>query len=379
MRQVRKFSSIDERDAAYVANPNIDTLSYVSEDGSVRRRRAEDSLGEMSVEIRQLTVTDGPAMLGDTIRLEFVVTNTGIVDLENLALVSEKTDDNWSVSSLAIGGTLSRTASVTIDEFDILNGCIVDFTVSATATVGPDPQPVTKTLRIATEEPNPHVTVDARDSINGEHEAAFGEAVDITVTVTNDGNVTLDDVLVECERTGFTERVQNFMPGQSEQFTDVVNITETDILNYAAEFEYIANVSQVGGFDGSATSGTVSIQTEDPSGHLDCELVEINGSSSGYYHEGDVINLQASVTNSGNLTITDGTVTVESSGQQVLEEPFETINIGETLTWPVSHTVTEDDVLAGQGVIVTTAHGTSPDPDEPDVPVTPGEFYFPAS
>ena len=40
MRQVRKFNSMNERNAAYVANPNIDTLSYVLEDGSVCRRWA---------------------------------------------------------------------------------------------------------------------------------------------------------------------------------------------------------------------------------------------------------------------------------------------------------------------------------------------------
>lgn len=377
MRQVRKFSSIDERDAAYVANPNIDTLSYVSEDGSVRRRRAEDSLGEVSVEIRQLTDTDGPAPLGQSIELEFVVTNTGIVDLENLVLVSERTGDNWGIDSLAIGETDSVYPSVTIDEFDILDGCIVDFTVSATATVGPDPQPVTKTFRIVTDEPNRHVTVEARDSINGEHEAALAETVAITVTVTNDGNVTLDDVFdVECERTGFLVHIQDFQPGESSEFTDYVTITETDILNCEAEVEYVPNVSQVGGFDVGADPGTVLIETEDPSGHLTCYIERISADPGRDYHEGDVISLQVSVRNDGNLTVTDGTVIGERIG---LEEQFETIQPGETLTWPASYTVIEEDVLAGNGVLTVTASGTSPDPDEPDVPVTPGEFEFPVS
>ena len=37
------------------------------------------------------------------------------------------------------------------------------------------------------------------------------------------------------------------------------------------------------------------------------------------------------------------------------------------------YTVTEKDVEAGKVVNVATAKGTSPDPDKPDVPVTPGE------
>ena len=309
--------------------------------------------------------------------VEFVVTNTGIVDLENLVLVSERTGDNWGIDSLAIGETDSVYPSVTIDEFDILYGCIVDFTVSATATVGPDPQPVTKTLRIVTDEPNRHVTVEARDSINGEHYAELGETVAITVTVTNDGNVRLDDVFdVECERTGFLVRIQDFIPGESSEFTDYVTITETDILNHAAEFEYVPNVSQVGGFDVGADPGTVLIETEDPSGHLSCDIERISADPGRDYHEGDVISLRVLVKNDGNLTVTDGTVIDEWLG---LEEQFETIHPGETLTWPVSYTVREEDALAGSGVLTVTAIGTSPDPDEPDVPVTPGEFYFPVS
>ena len=42
------------------------------------------------------------------------------------------------------------------------------------------------------------------------------------------------------------------------------------------------------------------------------------------------------------------------------------------ITFTTSYTVTEEDILAGEVVNEATGKGTSPDPDEPDVPVEPG-------
>ena len=46
---------------------------------------------------------------------------------------------------------------------------------------------------------------------------------------------------------------------------------------------------------------------------------------------------------------------------------------GASKDFETSYTVTEADILSGEVVNVATATGTSPDPDEPEVPVTPGE------
>ena len=74
--------------------------------------------------------------------------------------------------------------------------------------------------------------------------------------------------------------------------------------------------------------------------------------------------------NDGNLTITDIKVTDELTGD---EWTIASLAPGESEEFTASYTVTEDDILAGKVVNVATATGTSPDPDEPDVPVEPGE------
>ena len=71
------------------------------------------------------------------------------------------------------------------------------------------------------------------------------------------------------------------------------------------------------------------------------------------------------MTNDGNLTITDITVTDELTGDKWA---IESLAPGESEAFEASYTVTEADVLAGQVVNVATGKGTSPDPDKPDVP-----------
>ena len=92
-----------------------------------------------------------------------------------------------------------------------------------------------------------------------------------------------------------------------------------------------------------------------------------NGSA---YALDEEITYEITVTNDGNLTITDIEVTDDLTGDSWT---IASLAPGESETFTTSYTVTEADVLAGEVLNVATATGTSPDPDEPDVPVDPGE------
>ena len=112
--------------------------------------------------------------------------------------------------------------------------------------------------------------------------------------------------------------------------------------------------------------------TEEKKGHLTIEKVTTSKAAAedGKYALGEEISYKITVLNDGNLTITDIEVTDDLTGDKwtikslapKASEEFET-----------KYTVTEEDVLAGEVLNVATAKGTSPDPDEPDVPVVPGE------
>ena len=70
------------------------------------------------------------------------------------------------------------------------------------------------------------------------------------------------------------------------------------------------------------------------------------------------------------MTITDVTVTDELTNDSWT---IASLAPGASEEFETSYTVTEKDILNGTVLNVATAKGTSPDPDKPEVPVTPGE------
>ena len=78
--------------------------------------------------------------------------------------------------------------------------------------------------------------------------------------------------------------------------------------------------------------------------------------------------------NDGNLTITDITVTDDLTGEKwTIDE----LKPGESKDFETEYTVTEADAKAGKVLNVATAEGISHDPEDPDVPVKPGEKEVP--
>ena len=119
------------------------------------------------------------------------------------------------------------------------------------------------------------------------------------------------------------------------------------------------------------TPGKTDDDPEEPNGHLTVNKVTTSTPANGEtYALGETIEYKVTVTNDGNLTITDVTVTDElTEGEWTVES----LAPGASEDFETSYVVTEADILAGEVLNVATAKGTSPDPDKPDVPVTPGE------
>ena len=104
------------------------------------------------------------------------------------------------------------------------------------------------------------------------------------------------------------------------------------------------------------------------------KVTKSKASGTAGYALGETITYDITVTNDGNLTITDVEITdtVEGYKPEILGSKV-TLKPGESKVYSFNHVVTEQDILAGSVKNNATAKGTSPDPDKPDVPVTPGE------
>ena len=157
--------------------------------------------------------------------------------------------------------------------------------------------------------------------------------------------------------------------GESIETTATYTITEADIL--AKEFVNTVTAT-VGNLTKTATDTVTADELQDPNGHLTITKVTTSQPANGEsYALGEEITYKITVTNDGNLTITDITVTDELTDDEWTIESLAPTD--EPKVFETSYVVTEADILASEVVNVATAKGTSPDPDDPEVPVDPGK------
>ena len=190
----------------------------------------------------------------------------------------------------------------------------------------------------------------------------YNEAKTITITEQAGVTITGDSVF------------ENVQPGDMVETTATYEVTDADIVR--GSFSNTVSVSYSGGTTIDQTDVVDDI--EEPNGHLtltkETTSTPANGAA---YALGETITYEIRALNDGNLTLTDVVVTDDLTGDSwTISE----ISPGQRSTaMMTSYTVTEADILAGSVVNVVTASGTSPDPDEPDVPVTPGMEEDPTS
>ena len=312
--------------------------------------------------------------LGETIKYQITVTNDGNLTISNVVVTDELTGDEWTVEAIEPGKNVVFTAEYTVTEDDILAGSVENVATATGDNKSDEPTEVVPgDTEDPTDEPNPHLTVvktTTSTPANGE-DYVLGETITYSITVTNDGNLTISNVVVTDEFTGDTWNVESIAPGAVETFTTSHVVNEEDILAGS-----VKNVATAAG-DNKSDEPTEVIpgETEDPTeeknGHLTVDKVTTSTPANGEtYALGETISYKITVTNDGNLTITGITVTDELTED---EWTVESLIPGESKEFTAEYTVTEKDILNGKVVNVATAKGTSPDPENPDVPVVPGE------
>ncbi|PJC07550.1 MAG: hypothetical protein CO068_05580, partial [Flavobacteriaceae bacterium CG_4_9_14_0_8_um_filter_34_30] len=199
--------------------------------------------------------------------------------------------------------------------------------------------------------------------------SASGDVITYTLTVTNTGNVTLTDVIVNDPLTGFSTTIAEMLPGEVEVFTTTYTITQSDVNN------------------GSVLNTATAIG-EDPNGDPieddDDETVTANQNPSiaivkTFKIEGDdpctvlggIITYRMFVTNEGNVTLSNVVISDPLLGG-VISGPMigdnnnnGLLDINEVWTYTGVYIITQDDIDAGQ--IVNQAIATAEDPNGDEV------------
>lgn len=319
--------------------------------------------------------TAGKADEGDVITYSFKVTNTGNVTMKDIAvedaLPGLSPTVPLQVATLAPGTETTFTATYTVTQADVDAGGSVhnSATAKGDAPDGTSTQstPDTTDTAIVTAAPGLKVEKSAVvDDANHNGAADKGETIDYSFQVTNTGNVTMTDVTVADGLTGLSAinpaNVASLAPGDDTVFTASYVVTQADV-------DAGGSVHNSATAKGDAPDGTSTESAPDttdtnvvpgaPSIVLDksSKLDDTNGN--GKADVGETIDYTFEVTNTGNVTATN--VTVTDPKVTGLVPASATIAPGDTKVFTADpYTVTQDDVDDGVVHNAATATATVP-------------------
>ncbi|AZH82480.1 DUF11 domain-containing protein [Plantibacter sp. PA-3-X8] len=261
---------------------------------------------------------------GETVTYSFLVTNTGNVTLSGVSVIEGEFSGTGELSdvvcppaagSLAPAATVTCTADYTLTQADADAG---EITNSATATGTPPnggPPPVSPPSETTVEiPPTPAITVVKSADADAQDDFVVGQVVTYSFLVTNTGNVTLTDVVVEeGEFSGAGELSEVVCPAEPAALTPGVQITCTatyTVLQADVDAGTITNAATATGTPPNGGTPPVSPPSEVtiPSPPVPGLSVVKTADVAKATTVGQVITYSFQVTNTGNVTLTDVTV-----------------------------------------------------------------------
>ncbi|MCS5491195.1 DUF7507 domain-containing protein, partial [Algoriphagus limi] len=283
---------LDENDETYEL-----TIGGVTATGTI----TDDDTAALSVTKTQIGGLNPVTAAGQIITYEIVVENTGSAILTNVVVSDDLAGsatliggDDVNPGVLDIGEIWTYSAAYTVTQNDIDSGLDLINTASVTTFELPTPLEdsastgVSQTAELTVTKTADVTTYDAVDDV-----------ITYTITVQNTGNVTLTNVSVTDPLTGLDETIASLAPGVTETYTTTYTITQADL--DAGSVENTATAT-----DGTTTGSDTETVTAD-------ELPELTVTKTAdvttYDAVDDVITYTITVQNTGNVTLTNVSVT----------------------------------------------------------------------
>lgn len=328
---------------------------------------------DSTLSVTKISNVDGTASLGDKIIYTITVKNVGNVTISDIVVEDVLTgnvgNDVIEVGILAPGDEKEVYAEYVVTEEDILNGTIAN---AATASgTDPEGQPTDKegTTEDTTDPKDNTLSVTKTSDVSGT--ASLGQEIKYTITVKNEGNVTVSGIKVEDVLTGKVGDkaldIGTLRPNESKSVTTTYIVTEDDILNGS-----ILNVATASGTDPKNNTTTAEGAKEDETDDKDNTITVSKTSNVPADKKvvlGEEIEYTITVKNEGNVTVSGikvEDVLTGNVGDKALDIGTLGPNESKTIDPPITYTVTEEDILKGSILNVATATGTDPE-SEPTV------------
>ena len=334
--------------------------------------------------------------LGDTVTFTISVTNIydtvkniTIMELPGVILEGAlaETPNILVKNAVAAGETITVTATYKITEADIANGSFVN-TVKVEFEGG---KPFENTDTVTTVDPVRSYALTKKSSASIHENGMFkaGETIHYTLTVTNTGNQTLENVEIT-DTLNAAGTISNLQGADSKQDGKVTIFTISSLAPKAEAtitYDYVVQEADKGNTISNAAVGTPA-NPEDPDGEkpgdntdnpvenpkleVKKDIVSITAADgtqkdkAGKADLNDIITYSVTVTNTGNVKLTNVEITDSLEGIQLAEGQSFDIGIleaGEAKTVTYTYQVKESDL--GKSIL-NTATATGKVPEDPE-------------
>ena len=320
-----------------------------------------------------------------------------IIELPGVVIegAPQETPNVLTVEKVPAGETVTATATYKITEADIANGSFVN-TVKVEFEGG---KPFENTDTVTTVDPVRSYTLTKKSSESTHENGMFkaGETIHYTLTVTNTGNQTLENVEIT-DTLNAAGTISNIQGADSKQDGKVTIFTISSLAPKAEAtiiYDYVVQEADKGNTISNAAVGTPA-NPEDPDGEkpgdntdnpvenpkleVRKDIVSITAADgtqkdkAGKADLNDIITYNVTVTNTGNMKLTNVKITDSLEGIQLAEgQSFDLgiLEAGEAKTVTYTYQVKESDL--GKSIL-NTATATGDVPENPaDTPKPEGK------
>ncbi|WP_064497411.1 Ig-like domain-containing protein [Dokdonia donghaensis] len=346
------------------------------------------------------TNEDGVVNLGDSIIYNFIVFNNGDVPLSDITLTDELVDVMGGPIDLGVGesDSMTFTAIYAITQEDINTGAVYNQAIATgqdpageiatDASEDPtgidpnnplnDPDCMECTITVLNQDPEIAIVKTGMfNDENGDGFAQEGETITYNFTVTNTGNVTVTNIIVTDPLVTVTGGPIDLVPGTSDDTTFIAEyvLTQEDVDAGMVENQALVTGQDPNGDDVVDTSDdnstvegeedvTITDLPEDPGAIAIVKTGTFNDEDGdGFAQAGETITYNFTVTNTGNVTVTNIIVT----------DPLVTVTGGpidlvpgaiDATTFVAEYVLTQEDVDAGMVENQALATGQNPNGDD---------------
>ena len=320
-----------------------------------------------------------------------------IIELPGVVIegAPQETPNVLTVEKVPAGETVTATATYKITEADIANGSFVN-TVKVEFEGG---KPFENTDTVTTVDPVRSYTLTKKSSESTHENGMFkaGETIHYTLTVTNTGNQTLENVEIT-DTLNAVGTISNIQGADSKQDGKVTIFTISSLApktEATITYDYVVQEADKGNTISNAAVGTPA-NPEDPDGEkpgdntdnpvenpkleVKKDIVSITAADgtqkdkAGKADLNDIITYSVTVTNTGNMKLTNVKITDSLEGIQLAEgQSFDLgiLEAGEAKTVTYTYQVKESDL--GKSIL-NTATATGDVPENPaDTPKPEGK------